>query len=167
MKHSESCGFGALSESLIRDRLILGVKDDRVCQKLLGKPDLDLYKAIETIKLLTRERQRSQKNFQLTKILMQWGKGRNSSAGKVRIANLPPRTLARLKSVCFVVVHMHWKGNCVQFHVRNVTSVAKKTNLQSSVGASLKMQKFIWLNRKKSFTSIVSEVKIKLLFRSL
>ena len=30
MKLSESCGFGALRESLIRDRLILGVKDDRV-----------------------------------------------------------------------------------------------------------------------------------------
>ena len=50
MKLSESCGFGALRESLVRDRLILGVKDDRVRQKLLGKRDLDLDKAIETIK---------------------------------------------------------------------------------------------------------------------
>ena len=50
MKLSESCGFGALRESLARDRLILGVKDDRVHQKLLGKRDLDLDKAIETIK---------------------------------------------------------------------------------------------------------------------
>ena len=39
MKLSESCGFGALRESLVRDRL-----------KLLGKRDLDLDKAIETIK---------------------------------------------------------------------------------------------------------------------
>ena len=51
MKLSESCGFGALSESLVRDRLILGVKDDRVCQKLLGKRDLGLDKAIENIKV--------------------------------------------------------------------------------------------------------------------
>ena len=50
MKLSESCGFGALRESLVRDRLILGVKDDRVREKLLGKRDLDLDKAIETIK---------------------------------------------------------------------------------------------------------------------
>ena len=50
MKLSESCGFGALRESLVRDRLILGVKDDRVREKLLGKRDLDLNKAIETIK---------------------------------------------------------------------------------------------------------------------
>ena len=50
MKLSESCGFGALRESLVRDRLSLGVKDDRVRQKLLGKRDLDLDKAIDTIK---------------------------------------------------------------------------------------------------------------------
>ena len=37
MKLLESCVFGALRESLIGDRLILGVKDDRVCEKPLGK----------------------------------------------------------------------------------------------------------------------------------
>ena len=50
MKLSESCGFGTLRESLVRDQLILGVKDDRVREKLLGKRDLNLNKAIETIK---------------------------------------------------------------------------------------------------------------------
>ena len=50
MKLSESCGFGALRESLVRDRLIVVVKDDRVREKLLEKRDLDLDKAIETIK---------------------------------------------------------------------------------------------------------------------
>ena len=37
MKLSESCGFGTLRESLVRDRLILGVKDDKVREKLLRK----------------------------------------------------------------------------------------------------------------------------------
>ena len=50
MKLSESCGFGALRESLVCDRLILEVKDDRVCETLLGKPGLNLDKAVETIK---------------------------------------------------------------------------------------------------------------------
>ena len=50
MKLSESCGCGTLRESLVRDRLILGVKDDKVREKLLGKRALDLDKAIETIK---------------------------------------------------------------------------------------------------------------------
>ena len=50
VKLSENCGFGTLRGSLIRDRLILGVKDDRIREKLLGKHDLDLDKAIEMIK---------------------------------------------------------------------------------------------------------------------
>ena len=50
LKLSENCGFGTLRESLVRDRLILGVKDDRIWEKLLGKRDLDLDKAVEMIK---------------------------------------------------------------------------------------------------------------------
>ncbi|PFX22030.1 Retrovirus-related Pol polyprotein [Stylophora pistillata] len=50
MKLSENCGFGTLRESLIRDRLILGVKDDRIREKLLGKRDFDLDKAVKMIK---------------------------------------------------------------------------------------------------------------------
>ena len=50
MKLSESCGFGALRESLVRDQLILGVKDYRILEKLLRKRYLNLDKAIETIK---------------------------------------------------------------------------------------------------------------------
>ena len=50
VKLSENCGFGTLRGSLVRDRLILGVKDVRIREKLLGKHDLDLDKAIEMIK---------------------------------------------------------------------------------------------------------------------
>ena len=50
MKLSETCGFGWLGESLVCDQLILGVKDDRVREKLLGKRDLNMDKVIETIK---------------------------------------------------------------------------------------------------------------------
>ena len=67
-----TCGFRTLRESLVRERLILGVKDDRVREKLLGKRDLDLDKGIETIKAsqVTHsrvERARSQKNLQRPK----------------------------------------------------------------------------------------------------
>ena len=40
IKLSETCGFGDLRESLVRDRLILGVKDDKVREKLMRKRDL-------------------------------------------------------------------------------------------------------------------------------
>ncbi|KAL9976782.1 hypothetical protein ACROYT_G014113 [Oculina patagonica] len=47
-----------LSKSLALDHLILGVKDGKVHEKLLGKQDLDLNKVIETIKAsqVTHER---------------------------------------------------------------------------------------------------------------
>jgi len=120
MKLPESCEFGALCESLVHNQLILGVNNDRVCEKLLGERGLDLDKAIKTIKASQVSPLRatgSQKNFQLTKILMQWGKSQNPSTRKGRVANLPARTLPRLKSVCFVVVQMHWKGRCGQLQV--------------------------------------------------
>lgn len=50
MKLASTCGFGDLRESLVRDRLILGVTDDKIREKLLGKRDLNLDKAIEIIK---------------------------------------------------------------------------------------------------------------------
>lgn len=50
MKLSESCSFGALRESFVRGQLILGVKDDRVRENFLGKRDLNVDKAIATIK---------------------------------------------------------------------------------------------------------------------
>ena len=74
MKLSESCSFGALRELLVRDRLILGVKDYRVRGKSLGKRDLDLDKAIETIKERQVTHARATKiseEFQPTKILTQ------------------------------------------------------------------------------------------------
>ena len=34
---SETCSFGSLGETLVRDRLIFGVKDDRLREKVLGR----------------------------------------------------------------------------------------------------------------------------------
>ena len=42
MRLSEHCGFMNLRDSLIRDRLILGVKNDRAYKKLLEQKDLAL-----------------------------------------------------------------------------------------------------------------------------
>ena len=43
-----SCNFGELQDSLIRDRIVCGVKDARLREKLLITQDLSLDKAIET-----------------------------------------------------------------------------------------------------------------------
>jgi hypothetical protein len=47
---SENCEFGTLSESLIKDRLVLGIKDKNVKDRLLRTKNLDLVKAVEICK---------------------------------------------------------------------------------------------------------------------
>mgnify|MGYP002803437980 CR=1 FL=1 len=50
LKLSETCALGDLRESLVRDRLVYGIRDDQVREKLLGKRQLDLDKCIEILK---------------------------------------------------------------------------------------------------------------------
>ena len=50
MKQAELCKYGNLKDELIRDRLVSGIKDDRIREKLLSKKDLTLQKAIEILR---------------------------------------------------------------------------------------------------------------------
>ena len=43
---SHHCEFGTLKESLIRDRIVAGIKDAKVRERLLRETDLSLDKAI-------------------------------------------------------------------------------------------------------------------------
>lgn len=45
-KLASSCEFGEQKESLIRDRIVLGINDLNLQERLLRKDDLDLYKAV-------------------------------------------------------------------------------------------------------------------------
>ncbi|KAH0807217.1 hypothetical protein GEV33_015568 [Tenebrio molitor] len=47
---SENCEFGTLSDSLIKDGLVLGIKDKNVKDRLLRTKNLDLVKAVEICK---------------------------------------------------------------------------------------------------------------------
>jgi hypothetical protein len=42
-----NCEFGALCNELIRDRIVVGIRDDSVRSRLLREPDLDLQKAVD------------------------------------------------------------------------------------------------------------------------
>ena len=50
VKALRTCTFGELRESLARDRLVYGIRDEQVREKLLGKRQLDLDKCIEILK---------------------------------------------------------------------------------------------------------------------
>ena len=98
MKLSESCGFGALRESLVRDRLILGVKDDRVREKLLGKRDLNLDKAIETIKASQVTHSRATEiseefsaNEDINAVRQKWKPKRGKGSDRKPPSKVPPK----------------------------------------------------------------------------
>ena len=42
-----SCEFGVLTDSLIKDRIVCGIIDDRTRSRLLREPDLSLQKALD------------------------------------------------------------------------------------------------------------------------
>lgn len=44
---SKSCEFGALNESLIKDRIVCGIISNQVRERLLREPDLNLKKAVD------------------------------------------------------------------------------------------------------------------------
>ena len=46
---SRHCEFGSLKESLIRDRIVAGIQDAKVRERLLRETDLSLDKAISTL----------------------------------------------------------------------------------------------------------------------
>ena len=47
---SDTCEFGNLKESLIRDRLVFGIQDNSVRERLLRDPELTLQSAIERVR---------------------------------------------------------------------------------------------------------------------
>ena len=46
-RQAEYCQYGALREELLRDRLVVGVVDDRLSEKLQSQPDLTLDQAVQ------------------------------------------------------------------------------------------------------------------------
>ena len=47
-RQAEYCQYGALREELIRDRIVVGVDDDQLSDKLQSEPDLTLADAVQT-----------------------------------------------------------------------------------------------------------------------
>ncbi|KAL5020892.1 hypothetical protein ScPMuIL_000047 [Solemya velum] len=45
---SDSCDYGALKDDMIRDRLVIGTKDNAARARMLREPKLDLKKAVDT-----------------------------------------------------------------------------------------------------------------------
>ena len=50
-KLSSTCNFGTMTERLIKDILVIGIRDDKAREKLLAKEQLDLETCIDTLKM--------------------------------------------------------------------------------------------------------------------
>lgn len=50
-KLAEHCGFGVLKDELIRDRIVVGIRDKRLSERLQMDSDLTLAKAIQNVRL--------------------------------------------------------------------------------------------------------------------
>ena len=47
------CEFGTFESDMIRDKVMFGVRDDRIKERLLREADLTLNKALDVAELLT------------------------------------------------------------------------------------------------------------------
>ena len=47
---AKKCAYGALQEELIRDRIVVGIRDDNIRSRLLREPDLSLQKCIDIVR---------------------------------------------------------------------------------------------------------------------
>ena len=58
---AESCEFGSLKDSLIRDMVIFGCNDERLKESMLREPDLSLQRAVEMCRLTERAKDHHKK----------------------------------------------------------------------------------------------------------
>ncbi len=95
---SKSCAFEQLHDSLLKDRIVCGIADERVQEKLLADADLTLEKAIDICKSseCTRERIQEMTNTGLGSVnVVNRDQGRrgqdNSMRGRGRARSADPR----------------------------------------------------------------------------
>ena len=58
-KHSKTCEFGDLKDSLVKDRLVCGIADNVTRERLLREDDLTLEKAVKVCKAAELVKERS------------------------------------------------------------------------------------------------------------
>ena len=83
-KKSKSCGFGDLTDSMIRDQIVVGIKDEKVREKLLKTEKLDLKKTIAVCKaselVKTQTKQMAQDEGMVNVVRNEWKSGRGAKS---------------------------------------------------------------------------------------
>jgi hypothetical protein len=107
---SKTCGFGDLRDSLIKDRIVGGIRDDRVRQRLLEKSDLSLDDAVTIVRAAEQSKMQSQVFKQEVEVaeVSKYRKKKNYHGKK----DEKPESAAHLQRKCMRCGSKHPRNKC-------------------------------------------------------
>ena len=106
---ADTCEFGTLKDSLIRDRTVCGVLSDALRKQLLKERDLTLHKAVQLARFMKVLKGTARKS-QVSRKLMQSD-------------NRPALPQSVIKHACTVDVVMHRRRNSAQHLIKSVRAL--------------------------------------------
>ncbi|CAC5410926.1 unnamed protein product [Mytilus coruscus] len=80
-----TCNYGALQESLIRDKIICGIEDSHLRERLLRVIDLDLPKCLQISKAAELSKERIKTLEKLSQLFLTWKYMNKKSKGKIYV----------------------------------------------------------------------------------
>lgn len=109
---SQSCNFGSLCNSLIRDQIVIGIRDTRVKEQLLKKTDLTLEKAIQICQAaeLARSQVNSLTNVE-QELSVDFVKKKHAAANR-KNPSARPQNQSKDVRACMRCGREHVKGKC-------------------------------------------------------
>ncbi|CAM1319294.1 Uncharacterised protein r2_g2747 [Pycnogonum litorale] len=130
-KLAQSCNFGQILDRLIRDQVVIGVKDEALREKLLGIKDLTLDKCLQTGRAYESSRMQL-KSMQSTpdEILVQQIR-RKGAEGKSRKIHQNIRIMTKANVVD--VAKKSTRSKTAQQRMQNAGSATKKGIMQQCV----------------------------------
>ena len=127
-KLAENCGFGALKEELIRDRIVVGIRDKRLSERLQMDSDLTLAKAIQKVR--QSETVKKQQTIRHSEIMGDNKANKPSSTPRKKSGNRNGNTNKsqinrHWESVAGVAANKNMHGKTAQREMQNVGNVGK------------------------------------------
>ena len=130
---ADSCEFKDLKDSLIRDRIVFGIADNSVRERLLRVPDLTLNKALEIARAAEATQSQLKQTQNLHEVNAVGRRKKNSSErNKKRRGNQQTEVLSR-STASFVAGNMYQTDQSALHMANSATSVEKATILLRSV----------------------------------
>ena len=132
-KMADSCKFQDLKDSLIRDRIVFGIADNNVRERLLRVPDLTLNKALEIARAAEATQSQLKQMQNLHEVnAVEKKKEKFTERNKKRRRNQQTEVLSR-STASFVAGNMYQTDHNTLHMANSATSVEKATILLRSV----------------------------------